>query len=196
MKQQVLEKNAWFRLLKVLYGAGWIVVVLITAFTFFITKPSGVVEMGKSGFTCPDGKSYTWKSYSGYYTKNSKLLEKTDHMSALNSCGLYNGEYLVDKGFTERVEKAKSFGYDETDISKSITYGLAEKAESIRQSPPYKLNWVTDETNFHKWIWSGIWTIVLFFVSYFILDTFKNIALYVFYGKRFTYPVFKFFNDN
>lgn len=189
MKNKQFEQKAWYRLLKVLYGASWFVVIALTIFTFFLTKPSGALEMGKSGFTCPNGKSYTWRSYTGFYTKNSKVLNETDNVSVLKTCGLYNGEYLVGKGYSERVAKADDMGFSETDITKTITFILNDEASKLRNNPPYKITWVTDETNAKKWLWSGIWSIIAFFVAYFILDTLKNIVLYVLLGKRFSYPL-------
>lgn len=188
------EGKAWYRLLKVLYGTGWVMLILITLFAFYVLKPSGRAVMVKSGFTCPNGKSYVWNNYSGYYyyTKNDMYLNENDNVSALKTCGLYTPEYLAEPGLSERKSSLIAAGVSEAEVNQTLTLGLPVKAREIQQKPPYKLNWVTDLTDGRAWVKSIGWSIAVFFVTYFILETIKNIVLYVAFGKRFSYPLIQF----
>lgn len=181
-----LERKIWWRFLKVLYGLGWVIIILITIFVFLITKPSGSIQKLKSGFTCPDGESYVWSSYGGgYYTKDDKFLESEDHISALKKCGLYE----IDSANKFR-ETALERGFTENEIAAEISRKQLEEAESNRTNPPYTLNWVTDE-NGNKWFYAFLWTIVGFIVVNLLLDTLRNIILYIILGRPFSYPLLK-----
>lgn len=73
-----LENKPWYRFLKVLYGTGWILTILITIFVFYLIKPSGRIVIEKSGYTCPDGKAYVWNYTDGYYDVDDKYLNEKE----------------------------------------------------------------------------------------------------------------------
>jgi hypothetical protein len=185
MSEKHYKNTAVYRAMKVLYGIGWVFVVLIMIATFYLTKPQGYVNMKESGFTCPDGKNYVWTSSTGYYTKEDKVLETNDHLSALSTCKLYDS--LIGKFDTDAAIKA---GYSQKEIDNYLSEQKTKKAEESRLKPPYKLFWVTDETG-NKWFWAAIWTFIALIVANFLLDTIRNIVLYITYGEGFTYPMLK-----
>lgn len=195
VKDANLGNGAFYRFMKVIYGLGWVFVFLIILFTFLVIKPSGSVVMGKSGFTCPNNKSYVWTKYKGFYTKEDKNLKAEDHISALNTCGLFNPEYMIDD-FAEKKAKAITLGYAEEEIYRTAEFGLKEKANETLENPPYKIKWVTDDSDYRKWLWTGFWTILTFFISYLLLETVKNIILYIIFGKRFSYPLISLMMDD
>lgn len=183
-----------YRLLKVLYGAGWVLVVVIMILTFYLTKPTGSVIVSKSGFTCPDGKSYIWKTLNGFYVKTDTFLNIEDHISALKTCGLlkevtFNKDKAREQGWTDQqIENYLSSSQSQTDqhqqeVSKAGESGL---------NPPYKLNWITDSKNYKKWGMAFIWAFVALLVANFLLDTIRNVVLYVAFGEPFSYPLLKF----
>ena len=99
-----IQNTAWWRLLKVLYGIGWIIIILITVFTFIVIMPKGNIEEAKSSFTCPDGNSFTWNHLDGYYNKNDKIYSPEDHLKAMVSCGL-----LKDNSTLKTINQLESF---------------------------------------------------------------------------------------
>jgi len=170
--------------LKVLYGIGWVLVIVIVLITFYLTKPTGQIIADKSGFSCPDGQSYTWKNLAGYYSQKDKVLNETDHAGALAACGLNK----PDDETIQRMEKARIAGVSEAQIQKEASEYQIKKS---RLNPPYKLSWVTDKS-LSKWLMAIFWAFVALLVANFALDTIRNIVLYIAFGKLFSYPFLKY----
>ena len=183
-----VHTSAWYRFLKVLYGAGFFLVLMVTLFTFLVSKPSGHIEVTKSGFTCNDGRSYVWNSFTGYYTKKDTALNVDDHVNALQTCGNYNPEFFI-KDLDSRKAAAKEAGFSDIQIEEALSSNLPNLAEKVRLDPPYTLDWVTDESDSSKWKSSIVSTFTALIISYFLMETIKNVIIYIFYGKRFTYPL-------
>ncbi len=223
-----IQNTAWWRLLKVLYGIGWIITIIITAFTFIAIIPKGNVEESKSSFTCPDGNSFTWDYLDGYYNKNDKIYNPEDHLKAMVSCGLLEDnstlktinqlEAFNKTNQTWQIyrEKAKAVGYTDKEIddylaelneqeapslsptpvivskyNKTVDGDLAGKDEEIRNNPPYKIIWSTDN-NLQNWIKSFGLTALVLIISNFILDTIKSSIVFIIIGKSFSYPFLLF----
>lgn len=185
MTKSKFLQSAWFRFLKVLYGFGWLLVFAITLLIFLLTKPQGRVFPSLSGFTCPNNKSYSWTSLTGYYYEDNKILNNEDHMSAMITCEIIKGtdEVLVHWPYEN---DGKPYAVPANSVHYGDNEWLYGEFEGIRKNPPYKLNWITDNQPSY-WSRSIGKTLLAFIVSYLVLDTIKNIIMYIAIGQRFSY---------
>jgi len=154
MGDSKLENKAWYRFLKVLYGIGWFFILLIISVTFLALKPTNEIDMTKSSFICPNGKSYTWteNNYWDNFTSSDKYLNENYHVSALKTCGL-----------------------------------STLSAQQTRLNPPYTIKWVTNEEVYSNWTNALFWTFIAFCICNLLLDTVRNITLYVITGRWMSY---------
>lgn len=157
-----LEKRAWYRILKVLYGVGWMLVLVITLTTFLVVKPTGYVNTYNSSVKCSNGISYRLSNLEGVYKVGDKLSLK-DEIFVKRIC----------TRATYQIEEAKAAGYTDQEINKYLD----------QKQVSYALNLVENGS----WRGTTFWTLVAFFIAAFLLDLFKKIVLYIVLGKKFSY---------
>lgn len=179
---QKIKNKPIFRLLKVLYCAGWVLVIMVTLLVFYITKPTGQIIENKSSFTCPNGKSFIWKDLDGYYSKKDNILNEKDHSVVMATCEVNT---TLKNKLTGEIVKVNINDLSKYNITnESAIYG-------DRLNPFYKLNWITDNT-VSKWLTAIFWSFIAFVITGFLLDTIKNIVMYIMYNEPFTYKFLKY----
>lgn len=178
MNAENLSNKAWYRLVKVLYGLGLALLALLVLATFISTRPSGRVLMEKSGFTCADGESYLWTHQSNYYSGAEVTLNDEDHLLALKTCNDKSGNRLA----VTRKSDGQTGTVEESDFDSK----LYELRETKSNHPSYQISWVTDD-NFDNWKVTITWTLLALAVGLIILDTIRNIIVYVVTGVWLSY---------
>lgn len=184
-----LENKAWYRVLKVLYGLGWIIVLIITGFAFLILKPSSFVDLSKSTFYCPEKvTSYSLENAKGLYNKGDKYLTMEDHLMATKTCGLQLAKFKTDAakkaGYSDEeinIHLANLFDMNSTDFKNAF-----QSIEAGRKNPLYQISFVYNDTTMN-WLKSLGGVGVVFVVAIFILNLIRDIVLYITIGKKFSY---------
>lgn len=184
-----LEKKAWYRTLKILYGAGWIAVFFITGFAFLILKPTSIVNLSKSSFSCSGKETpYSLKQVTGSYERGDNYLNMEDHIMANRTCGInminLNEEKAKEAGLTEKeITQYYSKLYDQNseEFKKSFN-----SIESGRKNPKYQIKFVYNDT-LMNWLKSLAWVGIVFLIAKFLLNLIKDVVLYITIGKKFSY---------
>lgn len=174
-----LEEKAWYRIAKVLYGLGWLLVILLAGITFIITKPNPGVDLSKSTVTCDNGKSFSLSTMQGYYSSQDKFLDEEDNLRIVIACEIkqFSDETLMQM----RQQTSSDYEY-KTELQKR---GLElTKRMAALGAPEYKLNFVEKNLN-SEWVNSLLWVLAIFAGSAVLLDLIKKITLYILTGKKF-----------
>lgn len=189
-----LEKRAWYRGLKVLYGVGWLCVFLITGLIFLGIRPDSSVNLSKSSFYCPreqvllSGNEYSLKDATGYYKRGDEYLNMDDHIMVMKICKIpmvkLNEEKVKAAGMTDR--EVSEYLERLTDQNSDTFKKVFHKLEQRKKNPEYSLNFEYND-DLRNWVMPLFWVAITFAISSFFLNLIKNIVLYIIFGKRFSY---------
>lgn len=172
-----LEEKAWYRIAKVLYGIGWLFVILSALLTIYVLQPNTYTDTNKSYFTCPDGIKYNTKDMMlNYLSGDEKSLSSEDDQRARTTCANHQA-YSED--LKRRQERARQQGVSEDEIAQ-LSYEYIIKTDP---SNVYKLTLI-ESTN-GSWGNAITWAIAVAVVGYGVLELIKKTAMYILTGKKF-----------
>lgn len=174
-----LEEKAWYRIAKVLYGIGWLFVILIAFFTIYVLQPNTYMNMDKSYFTCPDGIKYNTKGMTRNYLQE-KILSSEDDQRARATCAKHQ---VYSEDTKAKMQRAREEGWTEDEISRAIQEGIVKNPSMIYTNDPiYKLTLI-ESTN-GSWGNAFTWAIAVVVVGYGALELIKKVTLYILLGNK------------
>ncbi len=176
-----LEKKAWYRILKILYGMGWITVFIVTGLAFFILKPTGYIDLYKSTVTCPDGNKYQLNSLKGFY-KVGQNFNTEDQLIVQKICKVEP---------TVTIRNSQTGEMKQVPQSQLAQYGLQAPQGQAPQPQPQQTGISKNLEEQGSWGQALLWTTVVLYASIFLLNLIKGVVLYITTGKKFSlwYPV-------
>lgn len=170
-----LEEKVWYRIAKVLYGIGWLFVILSVPLTIYVLQPNTYIDMDKSYFTCPDGSAFETKGMTRDYQKEG-ILSHGDDQRARATCA---NRQAYSEDVKNRQDRARQEGYDENTITQ-LTNEYITKADP---SNVYTLTLVKSTNG--SWDNAFMWVIGVGIVGYGALELIKKTVMYITTGKKF-----------
>lgn len=176
--------NFWTRLINVLYGIGWIGVLIAVGLTYVITKPYTYVDNTKSKVSCyGEGGTYSFEKIQDYiydvpnwYDLNLDTIEDKAHYTCIKVAE-NNLQYSNDKK-TVWSEVDQNW-YPNTQENRSLLTGEPNKQpkEFI-----YQINEV--ETTNGKWENVVMWMLGVLIALSIALDLIRSTLLYLTTGRK------------
>ncbi len=168
-----LEEKVWYRIAKVFYGIGCILVISLGLLTIFLLQPNTYIDTDKSYITCLDGAKYNLNQI-GYDSIQMTLTSEGDKQARIVCMKRQAYPELTKR----RAEKAKAAGWTDDEINRAI-YLDAMKANP---SDLYKVSFV--ESTSGSWNNAILWGIAILIGGFIILEVLQKTVLYILTGKN------------
>ncbi len=169
-----LEEKVWYRVVKVLYGIGWLFVILFALLTIYVLQPNTYTDMDKSYITCLDGTKYNLNGVD--YNSIQKRLTSEGDRKAKTAC---IGRQAYPEETKMRIERAGQLGWSEDEIAKFANQDMME----ANPSSVYQVSFVQSTNG--SWRNAFTWAIAVAVVGYVALELIKKTVMYILTGKKF-----------
>lgn len=178
------EGNFFARLINVLYGVGWLGVLIVTVLVFIIQKPYQYVNNDKSYITClNDGKKYTYSSINNH-------LDTIPNRYQLNLLSIENkAKYICETSIENNLSYSDKKEWVWSEQDQDWFSNTPENREILVQNVKnksnqeiYKINNIYSTRG--SWGSTIIWVTGIFIVLSITLDFLKATLFYLFTGKK------------
>jgi hypothetical protein len=186
MKSEIveLEKNIFYRLVKVFYIAFLSIFLLIIFFLGYSSKPKQYIDYEKSYLVC-ENDLYPFKNLGIHFlTSGDEILSNNFYENADRACKETNSRYLRKKELYAELERRGYKKINNDNITPEIARAELKRQKMIRQanhsayelSVEYRIEGSWKDVIYWWFLGSGI--------LYIALNVIKEALIYIAFGKK------------
>lgn len=173
--------NFLSRLVNVLYGIGWIILLLTVGLVFYTQKPYQYVDDAKSNISCfPSTKNYSFAVVDDYIDKVPNRYE-LDLYTTQNKAK-YVCERVIEESLKYSDTKDSVWSEGDQKWFPNTPQNRAVLIKNVSPQSVYKVNEVTSTRN--SWLSAIGWATIAFVILSIILDLLKVVLLYLVVGRK------------
>lgn len=199
---QAVESNKYtnraaYRLVNVLYGVGWLAILLLVLFVFFATKPYTYVDDTKSYVTClTNNKKYGFANFqqpTGQYL--SSLEDKGNYLCSM----VIKASLKYQEANSSNLFQRQAWSEHEQKWFPDTPQNNQILVQNVKNQYPQGFFKITEvQSTNSSWQNVLLWCAGTFAVLAIILDLMRFTILYIAAGKKFhlnDFIVFRLFNN-